>query len=105
MPAPRSLRPTVMDWWLQVFFFGHNGRTGAVSCWGNGSGHCARYCYGSSSASGSVAPSTAAPDGAVCLEVDNELHVHRRELCREPHGSTRELYDGGAVTRRGFRQV
>ena len=56
VPAPGSARPTVMDRQFQVLFFGPSGHNNAVLCWGAGS------------ASASTAtPSTAAPDGALCL--------------------------------------
>ena len=99
VPAPGDSRKTVMDWRLQIFFFGQTGHTGAVSCWGALSGPCAGSFSGSSSAAGSVAPSTSALAGVVCLEDDDELHVYRRDLRREPRDISRELCDGGAVTR------
>ena len=51
---------------------------------------------------GSVAPSTADPAGAVCLEGNNEIRVHCHEICRESRDSGRELCNGSAVTRSGF---
>ena len=107
MPEPGVAHRTVMDWRLQAFFFDHTGRTRAGSCWGNGYGHYAGSCSGSGSlsAAGSVAPSTAALVGAVCLDDDDEIHVHRRKLHREPCNSGRELCDGRTVTHCGRRQV
>ena len=107
MTAPRDARPIVMDWRIQIFFFGHTGCTGVGSSWGTGSGPCAGSYpnFGSSSEASSDALSTAAPAGAVCLEGNNELHIHHCELRCYPHNSGRELCDGGAVTRRGRCQV
>ena len=90
VPAPGAARPTVMDWRLQVLFFGPSGRNGAGLCWG----------AGSASASAAV-PSTAAPAGALFLAGSDELHIHCHELLREPLDPGRELCDGGAITRRG----
>ena len=47
----------------------------------------------------------AATAGAVCLEGNDELHVHPRELHRESRDSGCELCDGGAVTCCGRLQV
>ena len=90
VPAPGAARPTVMDWGLQVFFFGPSGRSGASLCWGAGSASAT-----------AAAPSTAALAGALCLEGSDKLRVHCHELRREPLNRGRELCDGGAITRRG----
>ena len=105
VPAPGAAHPTVMDWRIQVFFFGHTGRTGAGSCWGAGSGPCVGSCSESLSTNGSVAPSTAAPDGTVGLEGNDELRVQCCKLRGEPRGSSLEMCDGGVVTCRGCCQV
>ena len=89
-PAPGAARPTIMYWRLQVLFFGPSGRNSAGFCWG------------ASSASASTASSsTAAPDGALCLEGSDELRVYCHDLCCEPLGHGLELRDGGAITCRG----
>ena len=105
VPAPGVARPTVTDWQIQVFFFGHTGHNGAGSCWGAGSGTCAGSCSVSPYAAGSVAPSTAALAGAICLDIGDKLCVCRREICCEPCDHSYELCNGGAVTRRGHFQV
>ena len=100
LPAPGAARTTVMDWWLQVFFVSHSGRTGANSCWDNGSSTCAGSFSDPSFAAGFIAPSTASPDDVICLEGDDELRVHHCELRHESHVNSCELCNGNAVTRR-----
>ena len=96
VPAPGDARPTVMDRRLQVFFFGPSGRNGAGLCWG----------AGSVSASASAASSsTAALAGALNLEGSDKFRVHCYEICCEPLDRGRELCNGGAIARRGCRQV
>ena len=90
MPAPGAARLTVMDWRLRVLFFGPSGRNGAGLCLGAGS-----------VSTSAVAPSTAAPAGAFCMEVSDKLHVQCHKLFRESLDRGRELCDGGVITRRG----
>ena len=88
--APGATRPKVMYWRLQVLVFGPSGRNVAGLCWGAGSASAA-------------APSTAALAGALCLEGSDELRVHYHELRHEPLDRGHELFDVGAITRRGRR--
>ena len=79
-----------MDRRLRVLFFGPSGCNGAGLYWG------------AVSASVSVvAPSTAAPAGALCMEGSDKLRFHCHKLHREPLNRGRELCDGGVTTRRG----
>ena len=109
VPASGAARSTVIYWRLQVFFLIHSGRTGAGSCRGTGSVSCEDSLFGSSygssssSACGYVAPSTASLADTVCLEGDDKLRVHRRDLRHESQYSIIELCNGGAVTCRGHR--
>ena len=100
VPESGDTRPTVTDWRLQVFSLSHSGRTGANSCWDNGSSTCAVSFSDPSFAAGFIAPSTASPDDVICLEGDDELRVHHCELRHESHVNSCELCNGNAVTRR-----
>ena len=95
-----SARPTLMDWRLHIFCISHSGSTDAGSFWGAVSGSYASSCsgYATLSVGISVVPSMDATASAVCLEGDDELHVHRCKIRRESCNSIHELCDGGAVT-------
>ena len=73
VPAPRDARQTLIYRRLQVLLFGPSGRNGAGLCWG-----------ASSTSASTALSSTAAPDGALCLEGSEELRIYCHELCREP---------------------
>ena len=47
----------------------------------------------------------AALTGAVCLEDNGDLCVHRRKLYCEPRDSSCEMCNGGAFTRHGRQKV